>query len=196
MFAGMTSEDARPVLRGKRFYLRPPLASDWRMWAEVRAESREFLEKWEPTWPADALSRLGFRRRIRLYQRDARADQAYAFFVFSGGDDQLVGGITYSNIRRGVTQSASAGYWVGRRFARQGVMSAAICLTLDWAFGEMGLHRVEAACLPENIPSADLLLKCGFTEEGYARRYLRINGRWQDHRLFAILETDPRPTFD
>lgn len=196
MFAGMTSEDARPVLRGKRFYLRPPLASDWRMWAEVRAESREFLEKWEPTWPADALSRLGFRRRIRLYQRDARADQAYAFFVFSGGDDQLVGGITYSNIRRGVTQSASAGYWVGRRFARQGVMSAAICLTLDWAFGEMGLHRVEAACLPENIPSADLLLKCGFTEEGYARRYLRINGRWQDHRLFAILETDPRPSFE
>ena len=196
MFAGMTSEDARPVLRGKRFYLRPPLASDWRMWAEVRAESREFLEKWEPTWPADALSRLGFRRRIRLYQRDARADQAYAFFVFSGGDDQLVGGITYSNIRRGVTQSASAGYWVGKRFARQGVMAAAISLTVDWAFEEMGLHRVEAACLPENQPSADLLRKCGFTEEGYARRYLRINGRWQDHRLFAILETDPRPTFD
>lgn len=196
MFAGMTSEDARPVLRGKRFYLRPPLAADWRMWAEVRAESREFLEMWEPTWPADALSRLGFRRRIRLYQRDARADQAYAFFIFSEADNQLVGGITYSNIRRGVTQSASAGYWVGRRFARQGVMSAAICLTLDWAFGEMGLHRVEAACLPENIPSADLLLKCGFTEEGYARRYLRINGRWQDHRLFAILESDPRPRFD
>lgn len=195
MFAGMTSEDARPVLKGPRFYLRPPVPGDWRMWAEVRAESREFLEKWEPTWPADALSRLGFRRRIRLYQRDARADLAYAFFIFSRDDDQLMGGITYSNVRRGVTQSASAGYWVGRRFARQGVMAAAISLTLDWAFGEMGLHRIEAACLPENQPSADLLRKCGFTEEGYARRYLRINGRWQDHLLFAILDSDPLPEF-
>ena len=79
MFAGMTSEDARPVLKGPRFYLRPPVPGDWRMWAEVRAESREFLEKWEPTWPADALSRLGFRRRIRLYQRDARVLAAPGF---------------------------------------------------------------------------------------------------------------------
>lgn len=175
--------------------MRPPVPGDWRMWAEVRAESREFLEKWEPTWPADALSRLGFRRRIRLYQRDARADLAYAFFIFSNDGNQLMGGITFSNVRRGVTQSASAGYWVGRRYARQGVMAAAISLTLDWAFGEMGLHRIEAACLPENQPSADLLRKCGFTEEGYARRYLRIDGRWQDHLLFAILDSDPIPEF-
>ncbi len=74
-------------------------------------------------------------------------------------------------------------------------MAAAISLTLDWAFGEMGLHRIEAACLPENQPSADLLRKCGFTEEGYARRYLRIDGRWQDHLLFAILDSDPIPEF-
>jgi len=172
------------------------VTSDWRGWAEVRAESRAFLEPWEPTWPADALSRLGFRRRIRLYQRDARADQAFAFFIFNNHDHQLLGGITLSNVRRGVTQSASCGYWVGKHHARKGVMAAALSLTVEWAFGEMGLHRVEAACLPDNIPSADLLLKCGFTEEGFARRYLRINGRWQDHRLFAILDSDPRPRFE
>ena len=195
MFAGMSSEDTRPVLKGPRIYLRPPIANDWRMWAEVRAESRAFLEPWEPTWPADALSRLSFRRRVRLYQRDARADQAYAFFVFANDDDQLLGGITLSSVRRGVTQSASAGYWMGRRFTRHGYMAAAVSMVVEWAFGEMGLHRVEAACLPENRPSSDLLRKCGFSEEGYARQYLRIDGRWRDHLLFAILESDPRPGF-
>lgn len=195
MFAGMSSEDARPVLKGARIYMRPPTVNDWRMWAEVRAESRAFLEPWEPTWPADALSRLSFRRRVRLYQRDARADQAYAFFIFSQNDHQLLGGLTLSNVRRGVTQSASAGYWMGRRFTRQGYMAAAVSLSVEWAFGEMGLHRVEAACLPENQPSSDLLRKCGFSEEGYARQYLRIDGRWRDHLLFAILEGDARPRF-
>lgn len=195
MFAGMSSEDARPVLKGARIYMRPPMVNDWRMWAEVRAESRAFLEPWEPTWPADALSRLSFRRRVRLYQRDARADQAYAFFIFSQNDHQLLGGLTLSNVRRGVTQSASAGYWMGRRFTRQGYMAAAVSLSVEWAFGEMGLHRVEAACLPENQPSSDLLRKCGFSEEGYARQYLRIDGRWRDHLLFAILEGDARPRF-
>mgnify|MGYP000324280204 CR=1 FL=1 len=66
----MVTEDARPLLRGRRIYLRPPLAHDWRAWAELRAGSRAFLEPWEPTWPADALSRFSYRRRLRLYQRD------------------------------------------------------------------------------------------------------------------------------
>lgn len=195
MFAGMANEDVRPALRGKRIYLRPPAPGDWRPWAELRAESRAFLEPWEPTWPPDALSRLSFRRRVRLYQRDARADAAYAFFIFRRHDDELLGGITLSNVRRGVTQSASAGYWMGRRHARQGYMAAALSLTVEWTFAELGLHRLEAACLPENEPSSSLLLKCGFAEEGYARRYLRIAGVWRDHRLFAILDSDPRPNF-
>lgn len=196
MFANMVTEDARPLLRGRRIYLRPPLAHDWRAWAELRAGSRAFLEPWEPTWPADALSRFSYRRRLRLYQRDARADMAYSFLIFRNGDDALLGGITLSNVRRGVTQAASAGYWMGQPHARQGYMAAAITLVCDWSFGELGLHRMEAACLPENLPSATLLRKCGFTEEGYARKYLRIAGFWRDHLLFGLLEADPRPRFD
>lgn len=195
MFASVGSEDLRPVLKGQRIYLRPPVANDWRGWAELRAESRSFLEPWEPTWPADALSRLSFRRRVRLQQRGANDDLAYAFLIFRRRDDAIVGGLTMSNVRRGVTQSASIGYWTGQKHARQGYMAAAVSMVVDWAFGELALHRLEAACLPENGPSASLLRKCGFTEEGYARRYLRIGGSWRDHLLFAILETDPRPRF-
>lgn len=179
-------------ISGEGLYLRHPLPGDFAAWSRLRAQSRAFLEPWEPVWPADDLTRAAFRRRLRRYQRDIREDVAYPFLIFRKGDDRLMGGCTLSNVRRGVAQSASLGYWVGEPFANQGVMTAAVRALLPYVFDELQLHRVEAACLPNNEPSKRLLRHCGFTEEGYARAYLRINGAWQDHVLFAILRSDPR----
>ncbi len=180
-----------PVLRGAGIYLRYPQMGDYAAWASLRKESREFLEPWEPSWAPDELSRLAFRRRIRRYQREIRSDSAYPFFLFRDEDKALMGGCTLSNVRRGVTQSAGLGYWIGARFARQGHMSTAVKALLPFVFQTLGLHRLEAACIPENEPSRSLLLKAGFREEGIARRYLQINGVWRDHVLFALLEDDP-----
>ena len=91
-----------------------------------------------------------------------------------------------------MAETASLGYWVGEPYARRGYMTAALPLVLDFSFERLRLHRVEAACLPTNVPSRALLLRIGFTEEGYARRYLLIDGKWQDHLLFAILREDWR----
>src|SRR5690606_16053876 len=99
-----------------------------------------------------------------------------------------------SNVRRGVTQSCSLGYWVGEPYARRGNMSSAVAASLPFVFEHLRLHRLEAACLPTNVASIRLLEKVGFTREGYARRYLRINGVWPDHVLFAMLHDDPRPS--
>jgi len=170
--------------------LRPPVQRDWRAWAALRAESREFLLPWEPTWAADALTRGAYRRRLRLYRSEMRHGTGYSFFVFRRADGDLLGGLTLSNIRRGVAQAASLGYWIGARHARQGYMSDALAAALGFSFGQLALHRVEAACLPLNAASRALLLKSGFREEGYARSYLRINGRWQDHCLFAVVRDD------
>jgi ribosomal-protein-alanine N-acetyltransferase len=178
-------------LVGERVYLRAPERMDWEAWASLRGRSRNFLEPWEPSWPADALSRLSFRSRIGRYAEDWRSDQAYNFFIFSH-DDALVGGIGLSNVRRGVSETASLGYWVGEPFARQGFMTAALPLVLDFSFDRVRLHRVEAACLPTNAPSRALLTRIGFQQEGYARQYLCIAGKWQDHLLFAILREDWR----
>ena len=133
------------------------------------------------------------RRRVRRYVRDMREDQAYPLFVYRSTDDTLVGGLTLSNIRRGVAQACSLGYWIGAPHARQGYMSRAVAAVVPFVFETLQLHRLEAACLPDNAASISLLRKCGFVEEGYARRYLRINGVWQDHILFAILAEDHRP---
>ena len=185
--------DSGPMLQSDGLYLRVPQIGDYGQWAALRAESRAFLAPWEPVWPADDLTRTAFRRRIRRYQQEMRDDEAFTFFAFSSGEDTLLGGLTLGNIRRGVTQAASLGYWVGERHARRGVMSRAVATAIAFAFDSLRLNRVEAACLPVNKASIALLEKSGFTREGYARRYLCINGDWQDHILYAILHDDPRP---
>jgi ribosomal-protein-alanine N-acetyltransferase len=184
------SEPLRLV--GDRVFLRPPERGDYEPWASLRARSHGFLAPWEPTWPPDALSRSSYRVRLSRYSEDWRTDQGYNFFIFRNEDEALTGGVGLSNIRRGVAETASLGYWIGEPFARQRYMSAALPLVLDFAFARLRLHRIEAACLPSNVPSRALLLRTGFRQEGYARLYLLIDGKWQDHLLFAILREDWR----
>lgn len=178
------------VLRGTRTRLRMPLANDYAEWSKLRAESRHFLRPWEPTWPRDDLTRMAFRRRLRRYQREIRADEGYAFFVFRLTDEALVGGITLAHVKRGVTQSCSLGYWAGERYAGKGLMSDAVRALVPFCFDVLGLNRIEAASIPTNERSITLLKRVGFTEEGYARRFLCINGAWRDHLLFALVKGD------
>lgn len=185
-------------LAGRRVYLRQPEDRDWRPWADLRAFSHAFLAPWEPTWPADALTREAYRRRLRRYGIDWREDAGYSLFIFRLDNDALVGGVTLGNVRRGVAQAATLGYWIGQPYARQGYMTDALKATITFAFQTLQLHRLEAACLPSNEASRGVLYKLGFREEGYARKYLRINGDWHDHMLFALLaeEAGYSPPFD
>jgi ribosomal-protein-alanine N-acetyltransferase len=172
-------------ITGDGVILRTPQMADYGEWSALREASREFLTPWEPTWPADDLSRGAFRRRVRRYAEDLRTDQGYAFLILSSADGALLGGLTLANIRRGVAQAASLGYWMGLPFVRRGYMTAAVRATIPFAFTTLRLHRLEAACIPSNAASVTLLEKTGFVREGYAREYLCINGAWQDHLLYA-----------
>jgi ribosomal-protein-alanine N-acetyltransferase len=189
-FRAVTFSDSVPALAGEGVVLRPPQMTDFAPWAGLREVSRDFLTPWEPTWPADDLTRAAFRRRLKRYAEDQRTDQAYAFFLFRREDEELIGGLTLANIRRGVAQAGSLGYWMGAPFVRRGYMTAAVLALAPFAFGTLRLHRLEAACIPTNGASIRLLEKTGFTREGYAREYLCINGIWQDHLLYARLQDD------
>lgn len=185
--------DLPGAVSGDGVFLRMPQADDFAAWAELRSSSRAFLEPWEPAWPADDLTRPAWRRRLRRYTREAREDRAYPFFLFDDTTRALVGGITVANVRRGVAQAGSLGYWMGKRFAGQGYMTRGIAAVLPFLFHGLRLHRIEAACLPHNHASLRILEKNGFTREGYARKYLCINGTWQDHLTFALLAGEERP---
>lgn len=191
-FRAVSFSEPALTITGERVSLRLPQMADYEEWAALREASRAFLVPWEPTWPADDLSRASFRRRVKRYAEDQRNDLAYPYFIFRNEDDRLVGGLTITNVRRGVAQAGNLGYWMGAAFARQGYMTQAVRAVVPFSFSTLKLHRVEAACIPENAASVRLLEKTGFTREGYAREYLCINSVWQDHLLYAQVRSPIR----
>lgn len=164
---------------------------DFAAWVALRKAGRNFLAPWEPEWQDDEFTRTAFRYRLHIYNKLSNEDRGQALFIFNA-QQQLVGAINLNNIRRGVAQMATLGYWIGEEFAHQGFMSGALQMLLPYTQNELNLHRLEAACLPRNLPSIALLKKLGFEQEGFAKSYLKIAGAWEDHLLFARLTSHNR----
>lgn len=190
MFRLASTPDSTPSIRSEGLLLRAPRMDDYVDWAQLRQESRGFLVPWEPVWPVDDLTRHSFRRRMKRYHDDMIADLAYTLFIFEPTTGSLMGGMTLGNVRRGVSQSATLGYWMGQPFAGRGIMTKAVRIMKVYAFEKLGLRRIEAGCIPNNTASIRVLEANGFEREGYARKYLCINGIWQDHFLYACLRDD------
>ena len=178
------------ILSGDRLQLRAPRGADFKAYRDVRQKNRDYLQNREPTWSQDELSRACFCDKIWAYNKMARLDEGRAFFIWDKNFETIFGGITLGHIRRGASQMASLGYWLGEEYANQGLMSEAVSLVVDYAFTSLHLHRLEAACMIDNQASMQVLLNNQFREEGYASRYLKINGKWVDHVLFGLCRDD------
>lgn len=185
-----------PILVRDPVYLRAGKLSDFSAWAHVRRESRAHLVQWEEDWASHELTSSFYKRRIKLCDRDMRRGASLPLFIFRREDDALIGGATLSNIRYGAARSSHLGYWIGSPYTRRGYGAAAVRAMLDHAFETIGLNRVEAACQPENAASKQLLETVGFQKEGLARSYLKINGAWRDHLVYAFTAGDYRALDD
>jgi ribosomal-protein-alanine N-acetyltransferase len=192
LFGLAKTADPQPLVRGDGLYLRPAVAADYAAWAQLREQSRAFLTPWEPSWPPDDLTRAAFRRRLRRQTEDMTRDESFAFLIFDSTADELLGGLTLGGVRRGVAQAATLGYWMGAPHAGKGRMTRAVAAVARFGFDTLRLHRIEAACIPENAPSIALLERTGFQREGFARAYLKINDAWRDHILLALLEGEAK----
>jgi ribosomal-protein-alanine N-acetyltransferase len=198
MFQLLQSRSAQlfdPVLVTDKATLRSPRPEDYEAWLTLRRASRAHLIQWEEDWVEADVSFSAYRRRLRLWERHRRQGAALSLFAFgaeadAAGGDVLVGGVTLTSIRYGAARSGILGYWIGTPFLRRGYASAAVGELAAHAFGEIGLNRLEAACQRENGASAQLLGKLGFRREGTARSYLRINGAWRDHDIYALTAGD------
>ncbi len=184
------TDDQGVVLKTERLSLRLPQSEDFLAWSKVRGISQARLVPFEPLWSVKELTKDAFRNRLRFYRQEFRDKTGYPFFIFKKEEETLIGGITLSNVQRGVTQSAALGYWMGTPYQNQGFMSEAVEVMQKFVFRELMLHRLEAATMPSNEASIRVLEKCGFCKEGLARRYLRINGTWSDHFLYSFIEDD------
>ncbi|HUF55846.1 MAG TPA: GNAT family protein [Thermohalobaculum sp.] len=191
---GLFARRSRPaaVLTTERLILRPPQMRDHAPWATLRRESRAFLEPWEPSWSPDHLTARAFRNRVSWSERMIRQGEAWPLLLVRAEDEEIVGGLTLSNIRREPAQAGTLGYWIGAPFAAQGYMTEALAALRVFAFREVDISRLEAACLPENEASRRLLERCQFKYEGVAQAYLQIAGRWRNHVLYAALREDRR----
>ena len=181
---------SKKKLTGERVFLRPPKRRDALKWQKLRMSSKSFLVPWEPSWDAASCTRRAYLRYFKNSNYLANMDRAYSFLIFKTDDKTLLGGINIGNVRRGVSQSASLGYWIGEKHSRNGYMKEALTLLIPSLFIDLRLNRIEAATLEENIASKNLLKKIGFKKEGVLRKYLKINGTWRDHILYGLLEND------
>ena len=192
LFKSLSEAIKGKPIRAGRVYMRVPQRRDCRKWLKLRTNSKDFLQPWEPTWPANSLTRKAFFRRLKTYAFQSNTDVGYVFFVFRQEDRALIGSIAINDVRRGIAQSCSIGYWVGEEYAGKGYMTEALSGLLPIIFSRLKIHRIEAACLTHNQASQALLKKIGFRKEGFVKRYLKINGAWQDHIIFGLLEEDPK----
>jgi ribosomal-protein-alanine N-acetyltransferase len=181
---------AFPRIEGEGVLLRLPEQRDYEDWRRLREASRGFLTPWEPLWSPDELSVRAYRQRLLRYRLDARERSGYTFFLFDADKGTLLGGVTVGQIRRGVAQCCTLGYWMGEPHAGAGWMHRGVEALKPFVFDVEGLHRIEAACLPTNVRSIRLLEKSGFRREGYLRNYLKIAGHWEDHHLYSHLAED------
>ncbi|KCZ86336.1 acetyltransferase [Hyphomonas adhaerens MHS-3] len=174
----------------ERLVLAPPFRADFAEWADLRERSRTHLEPWEPVWPSDVHSKADWSRRLKAWHSSWRNGRAHVFLIRRQTDNRLIGGVSLTNVRGWPAQAANLGYWIGADHQGNGYMHEAVGTICTWAFQILDLWRIEAGTLPTNKRSQRVLAKVGFEREGYARDYLEIAGKREDHVLFALV----RPT--
>jgi ribosomal-protein-alanine N-acetyltransferase len=155
--------------------------------AQAYRVNRDHLAPWDPERSDSFFTEADQGPEIERLLLDQDAGTAVPFVLSDGA--AIVGRLNLSGIVRGAFENANLGYWIDARYAGRGLMTAAVGGAIDIARDELRLHRIQAATLLHNVASQSVLRRCGFTEFGIAPEYLRIAGRWQDHRLFQrILE--------
>jgi ribosomal-protein-alanine N-acetyltransferase len=177
---------------GCRVYLRAPRHDDGPGFLAAARGSRDLHAAWVRPPATPALFRAYVDRFAAVATRDPRHAKQSGFLVLRSADDALVGVFNFSEIVRGVFQSAYLGYYAFAPLAGEGYMAEGLTLALGAAFGPLGLHRVEVNVQPDNKRSLAFVRGAGFVREGFSRRYVKIAGRWRDHVRYAMLAEDWR----
>jgi len=190
----MAPEDP-PVLDTERLTLRLPRPEDTERLCAFATDNRAHLAPWEPIRD-DGYFTVGlWQQEITGIIGRARSGSGLSFIMLAQDDQEgpVLGRATLSNIVRGVFQAAHLGYALDHRHQGQGLMHEALIAIIEHAFGTLALHRIMANYMPTNERSGRLLRRLGFAPEGYARDYLLLAGRWQDHVLTSLVKPEPGP---
>jgi [ribosomal protein S5]-alanine N-acetyltransferase len=153
---------------------------------QLLLRNRAFLEPFEPKRDEAFYTLEEQAKAAKQAEEDWESGAGYGFGIFLEDSQELIGRISLRNVSRGAWQSCTLGYFLDQANNGKGYMTQAAKLIVGFALEEAGLHRVQAAVMPRNLPSIRVLEKVGFAYEGYAKFYLRINGIWEDHKIYSI----------
>lgn len=174
-------------IEGEKIYLRMLEISDAEEMLDMQLKNKGFFKKYSAT-RGDEFYTLDYQREaIKNNMNLKERDEKYSFGIFLKENDKLIGSIALSEVMRGPLQSCFIGYTLDKQHNGKGYMTEAVRLLVDYAFKELALHRIEAGVMPHNLGSMRVLEKAGFQKEGIARKNVEINGRWEDHQVFAII---------
>ena len=150
--------------------------------------NKKFLKEWEPIREEDYFTIEAQSKQLSADQSQMEAGQLVKVWLFKAGDTQrTIGSLSLSNIVRGAFQSCHIGYRIDENEQGQGYMTEALKKIVEVAFEDLNLHRLEANIMPRNEASLNVVRKLGFQDEGLAKRYLKINGKWEDHIHMVLL---------
>jgi len=176
------------MIKGMAVYLRPLDTDDAMESLRLQTENRDFFETYSMTRDAEVYTLEGQMQLIK--RQNVQKDQGYFFGIFKNDDDTLIGTISLFQVNRGSLQSAFVGYFLDKKYNGKGYATEAVQLISKFSFHDLKLHRLEAGAMPRNLASIRVLEKTGFHKEGIAQKNVKINGKWEDHQMLALLNPD------
>jgi len=164
--------------------------SDARLISDYYLKNSCHFKEWEPTRESDYHSISAWEQRIAAIIQEQEKGLSSRFLMYDDLNTEIIGVCSLTNIVRGPFQACNIGYSISECHQGKGLMKYLCRHVISHAFEELNLNRVMANYMPRNIRSGKLLQSLGFTVEGEARKYLKINGRWEDHVLTSIVSTE------
>lgn len=183
-----------PVIRGQRVILRLPNKSDIDSIINYYLENKDHLEEFEPIRPDNFYTTGFWEKDIESRLKEYKEDKSLRMFIFDKIDNcTIIGVVNFNQIVRGAFHACYLGYSIAGDKQGEGYMTESLHYAIDFAFNQLNLHRIMANYMPHNRKSGNVLRRLGFTVEGYARDYLFINGRWEDHILTSLTNRSWEP---
>ncbi len=168
-------------------YIRPFILSDAEELLNLEKRNRAFQQNYSVSLPENYWTIETQKELIEKWAENIKKDIGYQFGIFKIDGDVLIGSISLFQVFRGPRQSALLGYSLDQEHNGRGYTTEATNLVIEYAFEKLNLHRIEAGVMPDNIGSIRVLEKAGFHNEGLAQKSVEINGSWEDHQMYAIL---------
>ncbi len=188
--AGSIPLQRKPILQGERVLLRMAARNDIAAIVQFFSQNKEFFQPTDPPRPSNFYTPGYWNRRVDSMAAEFIQDRACHLFIFDpaspASESAVIGYANLSNIIRGAFHACYLGYGIARQHEGKGFMSESLRMVIQFAFNQLALHRIMANYLPENEKSGRLLARLGFIQEGYARDYLFIGGKWRDHILTSL----------